>query len=318
MILVAGGAGFIGSHLVDKLVDGGYKVRAADDFSKGRKENLAHHKGKPNFEVSQADFTKHVDCKRVLKDVDFIYLLASKIGGIGYFHKFPAQILDGNALILSGLLNAARKSDVKRVVYVSSSMVFERAKVFPTPESALKETPPPVTSYGFSKLLGERYCEAFCDEYGLKYTIVRPFNCVGPRERPEEEPGMAHVIPDLVKKIIRGDYPLEIYGDGTQTRCFTDVEDTVRAFVLVMKKKAAENEDFNIGNPRETRINDLAKMLWEVCGREEPFKLKHLPSFKYDVRRRVPDSTKAQKVLGWKPLIPLRTTLEKYVDWYRA
>jgi len=317
MILVAGGAGFIGSHLVDALMTDKYEVRVADDFSKGREENLVQHKGKPNFELRDADFTKPGDCKNVMKDVDVIYLLASKIGGIGYFHKYPAYILDENNKILSGLFNAARNSDVDRMVYVSSSMVFERANIFPTPETAIEEVPMPITSYGFSKLIGERYCNAFADEYGLKYTIVRPFNCVGPRESPEEEPGMAHVIPDLVKKIMHGDYPLEIYGDGMQARCFTDVEDTAEAFVLVMKKKRAENEDFNIGNPQETQIKDLAKMLWGVCSRKEPFKLKHLPPFKHDVKRRVPDITKAKKLLGWEPRIPLKETLKKYADWYR-
>lgn len=317
MILVAGGAGFIGSHLVDLLVDEGHKVRVADDFSKGHRENVAQHKGKSNFEMTQADFTVYNDCKKVIGDVDTLFLLASKIGGIGYFHKYPAEIIDANTKIISNLLNAAREVDVQRVLYVSSSMVFERAEVFPTPEEALERAPVPITSYGFSKLIGEWFCHAFWEQYGLKYTILRPFNCVGPRERPEEEPGLAHVIPDLTKKILGGGYPLEIYGDGLQTRCFTNVKDTVRGFVLAMKEKKAVCEDFNIGNPEETRIKDLAKMLWSICKRKETFKLKHLPPFKHDVQRRVPEVSKAKKLLGWEPLIPLKQTLKEYVDWYK-
>ncbi len=317
MILVAGGAGFIGSHLVDKLIEEGYTVRVADDFSKGRRENIAHHEGKPNFEVVHADFTDYKNCEKVTKDVNVMFLLASKIGGIGYFHRYPAEILDENTKIVSNLLNAARKTDIERVLYISSSMVFERTRIFPTPERALEETPVPMTSYGFSKLVGEWFCRAFWEEYGLKYTILRPFNCVGPREHPEEEPGMAHVIPDLTKKILRGDYPLEIYGDGLQTRCFTNVKDAVRAFALAMREKKAVCEDFNIGNPEETRIKDLAEMLWKICGRREPLKLKHLPPFEHDVQRRVPEITKARKILKWEPRIPLKKTLQEYVEWYK-
>jgi nucleoside-diphosphate-sugar epimerase len=264
-----------------------------------------------------ADFTDYEDCKKVIKDVEVMFLLASKIGGIGYFHKYPAEIIDGNTKIVSNLLNAARSADVERVLYVSSSMVFERTTIFPTPEWALEKTSVPITSYGFSKLIGEWFCRSFWEQYGLKYTILRPFNCVGPREHPEEEPGMAHVIPDLTKKILRGDYPLEIYGDGSQTRCFTNVKDAVRAFVLAMKEKKAECEDFNIGNPEETRIMDLAKMLWKICGRKEPFKLKHLPPFKHDVQRRVPSIEKAKKILKWEPKISLEETLKEYVVWYK-
>jgi UDP-glucose 4-epimerase len=317
MILVAGGAGFIGSHLVDLLLKEGHPVRVADDFSKGRRENIEHHEGKSNFEMMQADFTDYDACKSVFGDVDILFLLASKIGGIGYFHKYPAEILDTNTKIISNLLNVSREADIQRVLYVSSSMVFERTDVFPTPEKAMESTPVPITAYGFSKLVGEWFCRAFGEEYGLKYTILRPFNCVGPREHPEEEPGLAHVIPDFTRKILKGDYPLEIYGDGLQTRCFTNVKDTVRGFTIAMGEKKALGEDFNIGNPEETRIKDLAKMLWEICGRKESFKLKHLQTFKDDVQRRVPEVTKAKKLLGWTPLIPLEQTLKEYVGWYK-
>lgn len=318
MILVAGGAGFIGSHLVDKLVEEGYEIRVADDFTKGRRENIAHHEGKPGFEVVQADFTDFSDCRCVMGDVDRIFILASKIGGIGYFHRYPAEIIDINTRIISNLLNAALNATAEKVIFVSSSMVFERTKIFPTPESAIETSPVPITAYGFSKLVGEWFCKAYWEQYGLKYVILRPFNAVGPRECPEEEPGMAHVIPDLTKKILAGNYPLEIYGDGSQTRCFTNVKDIARALVLAMEEKRAECEDFNIGNPQETRIDELAKILWEICGRKEPFKLKHLPPFKHDVRRRVPDITKARRILGWEPKIPLKKTLEEYVIWYTS
>jgi len=318
LILVAGGAGFIGSHLVDELMAHGYEVRVADDFSKGRRENLAQHEGKRGFELLQADFTRLEECRKAVKGVEKVFILASKIGGIGYFHRYPADIIEGNARITLNLLRSSLEEKVERVLFVSSSMVFERAQVFPTPESALEKCPVPLTAYGFSKLMGEWFCKAYWEQHGLKYTILRPFNAVGPRERPEEEPGLSHVIPDLTKKILSGQYPLEIYGDGSQTRCFTNVRDIVRGFRLALEKEVAEGEDFNLGNPEETRIDELARMLWEICGRKEPFKLKHLPAFKHDVKRRVPDISKAKKMLGWRPEIPLEQTLKEYVEWYRC
>ncbi len=317
MILVAGGAGFIGSHLVDELIAHGYGVRVADDFSKGRRENLSHHEGRKGFELYQTDFTCSEECKKAVKGVEGVFILASKIGGIGYFHRYPADIIETNARITLNLLRASLEEGVRRVLFVSSSMVFERAGVFPTPESALERCPVPLTAYGFSKLMGEWFCRAYGEQYGLKYTILRPFNAVGARERPEEEPGLSHVVPDLTKKILSGQYPLEIYGDGSQTRCFTNVRDIVRGFRLALEKEVAEGKDFNLGNPEETRIDKLAEMLWKICGRREPFKLKYLPAFKHDVKRRVPDISRARELLGWEPKIPLEQTLREYVDWYR-
>lgn len=302
---------------MDELMTHGYEVRVADDFSKGRKENLVQHLGKRNFQLLQADFTKLEKCRNATKGAEKVFILASKIGGIRYFHKYPAEIIEANAKITLNLLRASLEEGVKRVLFVSSSMVFERAEIFPTPESAIERCPVPITAYGFSKLMGEWFCRAYKEQYGLEYTILRPFNAVGARERPEEEPGLSHAVPDLTKKILSGQYPLEIYGDGSQTRCFTDVRDIVRGFRLALEKKRAEGEDFNLGNPEETRIRDLAKMLWEICGRKEPFKLKHLPPFKHDVKRRVPDISKSKRLLGWEPKIPLEQTLREYVEWYK-
>jgi len=317
-ILVAGGAGFIGSHLVDELMERGYEVRVADDFSKGRRENLIQHEGKKGFEVRQTDFLLPEECRRAVEGVEVVFLLASRIGGIGYFHKYPADIIRDNARITLNLLDASLEEGVRRVLFVSSSMVFERATVFPTPENALESCPVPLTAYGFSKLMGEWFCKAYGEQHGLRYTILRPFNAVGPRERPEEEPGLSHVIPDLTKKILSGQYPLELYGDGSQTRCFTHVRDIVRGFRMAMESGRAEGEDFNLGNPEETRIDRLAERLWEVCGRREPFRFVSLPPFKHDVGRRVPDITKARRLLGWEPRIPLEQALREYVEWYRT
>lgn len=317
-VLVTGGAGFIGSHLVDLLLAKGFEVKVADDFSKGDIRNIQHNLNNPKMELMNCDLRHINNARQAVKDVDTVFLLAASIGGIGYFHKYPAKILDTNALLTSNIFNAATEKGAERVIFVSSSMVFERTKVFPTPEVSLERAPAPLTSYGFSKLIGEYYCKAYLEEYGLKYTIIRPFNCYGPREVPGKEVGESHAIPDLILKILRGSYPLEILGSGDQTRSFTYVADVVEAMKLALEKKEAENEDFNIGSQDETSINKLAEMLWEICGRKEPLKLEHLPPFKFDVKRRIPDVKKAREKLGWYAKTDLHEGLEKTVQWLRT
>ena len=167
-----------------------------------------------------------------MEGVDVCFHLAAKIGGIKYFHDYPATILNENNIMLANVFSAAVLHKVK-IVYISSSMVFERTTIFPTPEDAVFESPPPVTHYGFSKLVGEYYCRAFSEEHGVPYTICRPFNAYGPGEYPEDEPGIAHVIPDLARKVLRGQYPLEILGAGQQVRCYTYVTDVADGIVAV-------------------------------------------------------------------------------------
>jgi nucleoside-diphosphate-sugar epimerase len=252
-----------------------------------------------------------------MEGVEVCFHLAAKIGGIKYFHEYPATILNENNLMLASVFSAAARSNVK-VVYVSSSMVFERTEVFPTPEEEIFRSPPPVTHYGFSKLVGEYYCRAFREEHGLRYTICRPFNAYGPGEYPEDEPGIAHVIPDLARKALRGDYPLPIMGSGEQTRCFTYVTDVAAGIVTAGLDARGENEDFNIGDDTPMSIEALAKEVWRLCGREEPFRLAHVEPLAHDIQRRIPDVSKAQRVLGWRPEVPLEEGLRRTIDWLKA
>jgi nucleoside-diphosphate-sugar epimerase len=191
-------------------------------------------------------------------------------------------------------------------------MVFERTTIFPTPEKAIEISPPPLTGYGFSKLVGEYICKTYYEEFGIPYVIVRPFNAYGPGEVPGAYVGYAHVIPDLVKKIVNGQYPLEIIGSGKQTRSYTYVDDVANGIIFAAEH--AENDDFNIGTGIETSVIELAKMLWKICNRKEPIKFKHLPSFKYDVQKRVPDVSKIMS-LGWRPKTPLKRGLRETVNW---
>lgn len=310
-ILVTGGAGFIGSEVVRQLLEKGYRVKVADDLSK--KEA----KVPKNCEFLKIDLTDKKAALRAMERIDFCIHLAAKIGGIGYFHKYPATILSENNKMYSAIFEAAVAKKIKRMIYLSSSMVFESTKYFPSKETDLITIPLPVSAYGFSKLVGEWYCKSFKDEFRLDYTIIRPFNAYGINEAPGEEVGYAHVIPDLIKKILAGQYPLELLGDGNQTRCFTHVSDIANGIILAMESDRAKNEDFNIGSEKEIRMIDLAKLLWKKCGILKPFKVKYVAGFKYDIKRRVPSSGKAAKILGWKPERKLDKELAVIIEWVK-
>lgn len=310
-ILVTGGAGFIGSEVVKQLLERGYYVKVADDLSK------LEAKVPLGCEFIKTDLTNKKDALRVMDGMDFCIHLAAKIGGIGYFHKYPATILSENNKMYSSIFEAAVEKKIKRMIYLSSSMVFESTKFFPSKESDIEKIPPPISSYGFSKLTGEWYCRAFHDEYGLNYTIIRPFNAYGINEAPGEEVGYAHVIPDLIKKILSGQYPVQLLGDGKQIRCFTHVSDIANGIIMAMESSRAENEDFNIGSEKEIRMIDLAKLIWEKCRAEKPFKVKNVAGFKYDIKRRVPSSKKARKILGWKEEEKIGQELPFIIDWIK-
>src|SRR5208283_247653 len=265
-VLVTGGAGFIGHRVVRKLVDQGANVTVVDNLSKGALKNLEELMGR--IEFKNDDLLQIKVAKRFLEDTEICFHLAAKIGGIGYFHKTPAQSLRDNSMMNLNLWDAATRTGTM-MVCLSSSMVFERANVFPTPESALQDSPPPVSGYGFSKLVAEYIARTYHEEFGVKYLIFRPFNAYGPGEMTGEYVGYAHVIPDLIKKTLSGQYPLEILGSGDQTRNYTYVDDVAEAIMYITERR--ENDDFNIGTGEETSVKELARWIWRLCGRKEPF-----------------------------------------------
>jgi nucleoside-diphosphate-sugar epimerase len=198
-------------------------------------------------------------------------------------------------------------------------MVFENAAEFPVTEDQLGEIPPPDSAYGFQKLAGEYYARAYHDQYGVDYSIFRPFNAVGPREPPGDEVGQAHVIPDFVKKILDEEqHPLKILGSGEQIRAFTNVRDIAAGVYACAFDEAAANDHFNIGSEEAVTMLGLAEYLWEICGREDSFEVDRTEGFDHVVKQRIPDSSKANSVLGWEPTISLEKSLKEYVDWYQS
>jgi UDP-glucose 4-epimerase len=311
-VLVTGGAGTIGQALVRRLVsDPEWEVRVAD-------QRTPPQWMRETCELEVGDLRERGVADRATAGTTHVVHLAAIVGGIGNFHKLPHTLLEVNTALYNSVFRAALNEGVERLVYVSSSMVFERATLFPTPEEHVHEVPTPRSAYGFSKLAGEVYCRALADEHGLRYAIVRPFNAYGPGEMPEDEPGIAHAVPDLIRKVLSGQRPLEIFGSGEQTRTLTYVDDIAEGIVAAMSHPAAEGEDFNISAADEMTVAEIARVIWEGCG-EDPAELEfeHLPSFEVDVQRRWPSVEKARTVLGWEAQVPVREGVARTVEWIR-
>lgn len=311
-VLVTGGAGTIGAAVVRRLVrDPDYEVRVSD-------QRLAPQWMRESCEVHTGDLRELAEARAATAGCSHVIHLAAIVGGIANFHKLPHTLTEVNNALYNAVVRAALDHAVQRFVYVSSSMVFERATEFPTPESHLADCPPPRSAYGFSKLTGEVYCRAAHDEHDLPYTICRPFNAYGPGEMPDSEPGIAHAVPDLIAKALSGQRPLEIFGSGEQTRTLTHVDDIADGIVTAMSSSAGLNEDFNVSASRELTVAEIARIVWEACGRDsEEFELAHLPSFEVDVQRRWPSVEKARRVLGWEAQIEVEDGIAQTVAWLR-
>ena len=203
-------------------------------------------------ELTTGDLRDLDVAREALAGCSHVIHLAAIVGGIANFHKLPFTLTEVNNALTGAIVHAAVEQDVARLVYVSSSMVFERATEFPTAETHLDTCAPPRSAYGFSKLSGEVYARAAHDQHGLRFTICRPFNAYGPGELPDrDEPGIAHAVPDLIAKVLAGQRPLQIFGSGEQTRTLTHVDDIADGIVTAMASPAGENEDFNISASEE-------------------------------------------------------------------
>jgi nucleoside-diphosphate-sugar epimerase len=311
-VLVTGGAGTIGAAVVRRLVaDPDWEVRVSD-------QREAPAWMRDACEVHTGNLLFADEARNAVAGCSHVIHLAAIVGGIANFHKLPHTLLEVNNGLYNAVFRAALDARVERLAYVSSSMVFERATQFPTTEEHLLECPAPRSAYGFSKLAGEVYCRALHDEHGLPYTICRPFNAYGPGELPDDEPGIAHMVPDVIRKVLAGARPLPIFGSGEQTRTLTHVDDIASGIVTAMAHPAGENEDFNVSASDERTVAEIARIIWAACG-EDPaaFELQHLPSFEVDVQRRWPSVEKAKRLLGWEAQVDLREGIAGTVEWLK-
>jgi UDP-glucose 4-epimerase len=330
-VLVTGAAGFINGYLVPELLEAGHEVIGVDDFSKyGRL--VKSYDDHPRYRFVEGDAKDVRLMTELAGDVDQVVAAAAMIGGISYFHEFAYDLLAENERILASTFDAAiashRAGRLGRIVVLSSSMVYESSTVFPTPEGAQRTSPPPISTYGFQKLASEYFAAGAWEQYELPYTIVRPFNCVGIGERRAVRDtdimsgnvklALSHVVPDLVLKVLKGQDPLHILGDGTQVRHYTYGGDLAHGIRLAMESPAAVNEDFNLSTARSTTVLELAQCIWsKIHGDERPFRVASDAPFEHDVQLRVPDVSKAKRVLGYEATTSLEAMLDEVIPWLR-
>ena len=311
-VLVTGGAGTIGAAVVRRLLsDPDFEVRVSDqrDAPDWMREGCEVHRG---------DLRVLDEARKAMRGCTHVIHLAAIVGGIANFHKLPHTLTEVNNALYNAVFRAALDEDVERFTYVSSSMVFEQAQQYPTREDYLPECPTPISAYGFSKLTGEVYCRAAHAEHGLPFTICRPFNAYGPGEMPENEPGIAHAVPDLIRKSLQRLKPLPIFGTGEHTRTLTHVDDIADGIVVATGHPAGLNEDFNISAGDELTVAEIARICWEQSGNDpEELVFEHLPSFEVDVVRRWPSVEKAERMFGWKSRIGVHEGIRQTVEWLR-
>ena len=330
-VLVSGSAGFIGGYVVGELLRRGHDVVGVDNFSKYGKVRKSYDDS-PRYRLVEADVRDTGLMIELLLDRDHFIAGAALIGGISYFHTYPYNLLAANERIITSSCDAAIRAHadgaLRKVTYLSSSMVFESTDRWPSVEGDERRIPPPLSSYGFQKLAVEYFARAAHDQYGLPFTILRPFNCVGIGEgralgdvditSGNVKLAMSHVVPDLVQKVLKGQDPLHILGSGDQIRHYTYGGDLARGIVEAMERPEALNEDFNISTAQSTTVLELAELIWRKArGDGAPFRYVSDPPFEFDVQRRVPSTDKAKRLLGFEATTTLDEMLDEVIPWIR-
>ncbi len=330
-VLLSGSAGFIGGYIVEELLNRGHEVVGIDNYSKYGRVAKSYDDD-PRYTFVEGDCTDVALMTTLCSDVDHFIAGAALIGGITYFHAYAYDLLATNERIMAASCDAALKAyargtgRLKKVTYLSSSMVFESTPHWPSAEGDERQIPPPLSSYGFQKLAVEYFAKAAFDQYGLPYTIVRPFNCVGIGESRalgehqvlsgNVELAMSHVVPDIVQKIVKGQDPLHILGEGHQVRHYTYGADLAAGIVTCMEHDAALNQDFNISTAESTTVLALAEMIWDkVHQGAKPFAYVSDIAYEYDVQKRVPDVSKAKSLLGYEATTGLSDMLDIVIPW---
>jgi nucleoside-diphosphate-sugar epimerase len=304
--LVTGGAGFIGSHIVERLVREGHHARVLDDFSSGKESNLESFRGE--IELIKGDIRDATLVKEAMKGVDIVFHEAA----LGSVPRSVADPLTTHEVNMTGTLNvllAARDAGVKRVVYASSSSVYGETPVLPKSEDM---TPQPLSPYALSKLVGEHYASVFKHVYGFEVVALRYFNIFGPRQDPESQ--YAAVIPRFITALLEGRAPL-VYGDGLQSRDFTYVDNVVDANLLASEASGVAGQAFNVACGGRYTLLDLLARLKEILASDiEPI---HEASRAGDVRDSQASIEAAERALGYRVSVGFEDGLRKTVAWYR-
>ena len=330
-ILVTGSAGFIGGYLVQELLDNGHEVIGIDNYSKYGKVEKSYD-NHPHYRFVEGDVKDVGLMKELLSDCDQLVAIAAVIGGISLFHSLAYDLLAENERITASTFDAAiwayKSRKLQKINVLSSSMVFESTSTYPTPEGEQLICPPPLSTYGFQKLACEYFAKGAFEQYELPYTIIRPFNAVGigeKRAKLEKEVysgniklAMSHVVPDLVQKVLKGQDPLHILGSGNQIRHYTYAGDLARGIRICMEHPNALNEDFNLSTSRSTTVTELATTIWNKIYDGKPISFVNDQPYSYDVQKRVPDVSKALKVLKFEANTSLETALDEVIPWIKT
>ena len=327
-ILVTGSAGFIAGYLVEELLNAGHHVVGIDNFSKYGKSEKSFDKN-PNYQFVEGE-VKDIDLlKDLIGDCDQIVAGAAIIGGISLFHEYAYDLIAENERIIASTFDAAiwafREKKFKKINVLSSSMVFESTSTYPTPEGEQLKCPPPLSTYGFQKLACEYFAKGAWEQYGLPYTIIRPFNCIGIGEKRalcdkeilsgNVKLAMSHVVPDIVQKVLKGQDPLHILGAGNQLRHYTYGGDLAKGIRMCIENEKAINEDFNLSTQVSTTVLQLSEIIWKKINKNKKFRYVSDPPFQYDVQKRIPNVEKARQVLGFEARTTLSDALDEIIPW---
>lgn len=307
-IMVTGGAGFIGSHLVEKLVGMRNTVIVYDNFDRyylGKEKNIQYLIDNDFFRLIKADILNYEILLKSMKGVDVVFHLAAQ-PGVRFSMVNPIRTSQVNIIGTLNVLKAARKMGVKRVIFASSSSVYGQPKYLPINEGHPTE---PISIYGASKLAAEKYCQIFNDQLNLPVVILRYHTVYGPRQRPD----MA--IYKWTQAIFEGK-PVTIYGDGTQTRDFTFITDIISGTIKAAEVEGIDGETFNLGGGSRVSVNNVVKLLIQISGVED-VQVNYEPPKLGDVSDTHADINKARKILGFNPRVPLKEGLKCFIEWYK-
>ena len=309
-ILVTGGAGFIGSHIADRLLKEGFEVTVIDNLDTGRLENIANHQDKKEFNFIKGDIRDFNLVKETIQDMDAVFHEAA-LASVTLSVEKPLLTNDINVTGTLNVLKAASDLHVKRFIFASSAAVYGNAV---SPLKREDMTTNPTSPYGVSKLAAEVYVRLFCKVYGLETVALRYFNVYGPKQRFDIQCAYGGAITIFTNRLLRNKSPL-IYGDGEQTRDFVYIQDVVEANMLALKSRDAAGEVFNVGTGTNVSVNQVANTLKEIMDRKD-LETIYADSRPTDIRHGYADITKAQKILGYNPRFSFKEGLTELVNWY--